>query len=138
MKGIMNDDMVKESEIWKKPMALFFILAAMFPFVLIWNEMKTLEFVLGEAFFILIGCNFLYRYLYACKYKIIVNGEKINLKTLFKNIEIEFKDVKTYHCKRYRKSQFYRFTVFYKDQRICIYTRFKNELEELLKENKTP
>ena len=62
---IIKDDMVKESKVWKNPMIIFFVLAALFPLVLIWNNIKTIEFILGEVFFILVGCYFLYGYLYA-------------------------------------------------------------------------
>ena len=100
---IIKDDMVKESKVWKNPMIIFFVLATLFPLVLIWNNIKTTEFILGEVFFILVGCYFLYGYLYAYKYKVLVTNEKIVLKTLFKSVEVQFKDIKTYNCKRYRK-----------------------------------
>ena len=32
---IIKDDMVKESKVWKNPMIIFFVLAALFPLVLI-------------------------------------------------------------------------------------------------------
>ena len=137
METIINDNMVKESKIWKTPMILFFVLAAIFPLVLIWNDIKITEFILGEVFFVLIGCYFLYGYLYAYKYKVIITNEKIELKTLFKNIEIKLKDIKTYNCKRYRKSEFYQFFVFCQENKILISTRYKDDLEKLLKENKT-
>ena len=85
MGNIINDDMIKESKIWKFPMILFFVLAVIFPSVLIWNDIKYTEFVLGEIFFLLIGCYFLYGYLYAYKYKLIITNEEIVLKTLFKS-----------------------------------------------------
>ena len=93
---IIKDDMIKESKVWKNPMIIFFVLATLFPLVLIWNNIKTTEFILGEVFFILVGCYFLYGYLYAHKYKVVVTNEKIVLKTLFKSVEVQFKDIKTY------------------------------------------
>ena len=134
---IIKDDMVKESKIWKNPVIIFFALAILFPLVLIWNNIKTTEFILGEAFFTLVGCYFLYGYLYACKYKVVVTDEKIVLKTLFKSVEVQFKDIITYNCKRYRKSEFYQFLIFCKEKKkILINTRYKDNLETLLK-NKT-
>ena len=132
---IIKDDMVKESKVWKNPMIIFFVLAALFPLVLIWNNIKTIEFILGEVFFILVGCYFLYGYLYAYKYKVVVTNEKIVLKTLFKSVEVQFKDIKNYTCKRYRKSEFYQFFVFCKEKKILINTRYKDDLEKLLKNN---
>lgn len=133
--NIIKDDMVKESKIWKNPMIIFFVLAILFPLVLIWKNIKTTEFILGEVFFILVGCYFLYGYLYAYKYKVVVTNEKIALKTLFKSIEVQFKDIKTYNCKRYKKSEFYQFLVFCKEKKILINTRYKDDFIDILKEN---
>lgn len=130
---IFKDDMVKESKTWKNPMLLFFVLAVLFPLTLIWNNIKITEFILGEVFFLIVGSYFLYGYLYAYKYKVVVTNEKIVLKTLFKNVEVQFKDIKTYNCKRYRKSEFYQFLVFCKEKKILINTRYKDDLEKLLK-----
>lgn len=130
---IFKDDMVKESKTWKNPMLLFFVLAVLFPLTLIWNNIKITEFILEEVFFLIVGSYFLYGYLYAYKYKVVVTNEKIVLKTLFKNVEVQFKDIKTYNCKRYRKSEFYQFLVFCKEKKILINTRYKDDLEKLLK-----
>ena len=130
---IFKDDMVKESKTWKNPMLLFFVLAVLFQLTLIWNNIKITEFILGEVFFLIVGSYFLYGYLYAYKYKVVVTNEKIVLKTLFKNVEVQFKDIKTYNCKRYRKSEFYQFLVFCKEKKILINTRYKDDLEKLLK-----
>ena len=130
---IFKDDMVKECKTWKNPMLLFFVLAVLFPLTLIWNNIKITEFILGEVFFLIVGSYFLYGYLYAYKYKVVVTNEKIVLKTLFKNVEVQFKDIKTYNCKRYRKSEFYQFLVFCKEKKILINTRYKDDLEKLLK-----
>ena len=133
MDSIIKDDMVKESKVWKTPMILFFVLTALFPLVLIWNNIKTTEFILGEVFFILVGCYFLYGYLFAYKYKVVVTNEKIVVKTLFKSVEVQFKDIKTYNCKRYRKSEFYQFLVFCNEKKLLINTRYKDDFEKLLK-----
>ena len=135
--NIIKDDMVKESKAWKNPMIIYFVLAALFPLVLIWNNnIKTAEFFLGEVFFILAGCYFLYGYLYVYKYKVVVTNEKIVLKTLVKSVEVQFKDIKTYNCKRYRKSEFYQFNLFIKDKKVLINTRYKDEFEKVLKDYK--
>ena len=130
---IFKDDMVKESKTWKNPMLLFFALAVLFPLTLIWNNIKITEFILGEVFFLIVGSYFLYGYLYAYKYKVVVTNEKIILKTLFKSVEVQFKDIKTYNCKRYRKSELYQFLVFCKEKKILINTRYRDDLEKLLK-----
>ena len=134
---IIQDDMLKESKLWRPPIILFFILVALLPLGLIGNDSEITAFILGELFFILIGCYCLFGYLYAYKYKVVVTKEKILLKTLFKDTEIKFKDIETYSCKRYKKSQFYQFCVFYQGKKTVINTRFKDEFEKLLKGKKT-
>lgn len=130
---IIKDDMLKESKVWKKPMIIFLVLSVLFPLVLIWKNIKVTEFILGEVFFILVGFYFFYGYLYAYKYKVVVTNEKIVLKTLFKSVEVQFEDIKTYNSKRYRKSEFYQFLVFCEEKKILINTRYKDDFEKLLK-----
>ena len=45
---IFKDDMVKESRAWQNPILLFFVLAALFPLTLIWNNIKITEFMLEK------------------------------------------------------------------------------------------
>ena len=136
MNIIIKDDMVKESKVWKNPMIICFVLAALFPLVLIWDNIKTTEFILGELVFLLFGCDFLYGYLYAIKYKVEFDNNKLYLKTLFKKIELNICDVKKYTCNRYRKSVFYQFNLFINDKKILINTRYKDEFEKVLKDYK--
>ena len=133
---IIKDDMIKESKSWKKPMIIAFILSVLFPLVPIWNNISNTDVILGEIFFILIGCYFLYGYLYTYKYKIIVTNEKIVLKTLFKTIEIKIENIKTYKCKRYKKSEFYQFFILCNEKKYLINTKHREDLEKLLKEIK--
>lgn len=88
---IFKDDMVKESKTWKNPMLLFFVLAVLFPLTLIWNNIKITEFILGEVFFLIVGSYFLYGYLYAYKYKVVVTNEKIVLKLYLKTLKFNLK-----------------------------------------------
>ena len=131
---IIKDDMIKESKSWRPPMIIFYILSALFPSVPIWNDITMTEVILGEIFFILIGCYFLYGYLYTYKYKLIVTNEKIFLKTLFKTIEIKIENIKTYKCKRYKKSEFYQFFILCNEKKFLINTKHRDDLEKLLKE----
>ena len=130
---IIKDDMIKESKSWRPPMIIFYILSALFPSVPIWNDITMTEVILGEIFFILIGCYFLYGYLYTYKYKLIVTNEKIFLKTLFKTIEIKIENIKTYKCKRYKKSEFYQFFILCNEKKFLINTKHRDDLEKLLK-----
>ena len=77
----------------------------------------------------------LYSWLYAFKYVVDINNDKILLKTLFKKLEINICDVEKYTCKRYLKSVFYQFELLVKGKKILINTRFKNEFMEILSDN---
>lgn len=133
---IIKDDMLKEGNTSKNPMIIYLALSAIFPIVIIWNKIKIIEFILGELFFLIIACYFLYVYLYAIKYKVSITKDRITLNTLFNHIEIDIKDIKTFSCKRYRKSQFYQFLIFTNNKKTLINTRYKNEFERILTDNK--
>lgn len=134
---IISDDMKKESKLWRSPMIVSFSLAILFPLVLIWNTLTTTEFVLGLLAFIILGCFFLYGYLYAIKYRVSISIEKIMVKTLFRKVELNMTDIISFSCKRYRKSVFYKFRLSTKEKRLMLSTRYKDEFIKLLEENKT-
>ena len=69
---IIKDDMKKECRLLKTPMIFFSRLAAIFPLVLIWNELENYEFILGQLFFILLGCYFFYAYIYNKNYSVFI------------------------------------------------------------------
>lgn len=129
---IIIDNMKKESKLLKAPMICFFVLAAIFPVALVWNELENYEFILGQLFFILSGCYYSFAYLYNKNYTVLISTEKIVLHTLFKEIEITIANVKKYDCKRYRKTEIYQFILFENNKKILINTRFKDELEMVL------
>ena len=55
---------------------------------------------------------------------------------LFKKEDISLYDVKQYTCKRYKKSKFWQFTLYTNNKKNLINTRYKEEFEEILKQNK--
>lgn len=85
--------------------------------------------------FLVFGILGLYGWLYAIKYSLKINEEKVVLKTLFRKVEIDISSIEKYTCNRYKKSEFYQFNLFLKDKRILINTRYKEEFENILKEN---
>lgn len=135
---LLIDDMKKESKVWLFPMILFFLLSILCPiivkFVYQGNGFSDRDLIFAALIFILIASYFLYGYLYAIKYKVTVTTDKIILKTLFKNLQLNISDIKNYLFKRYKKSVFYQFTIFYLDQKILINTRYYGELDKILKE----
>ena len=132
---LIKDNFTKESKIWRMPMILFFVLASILPFVLIFNHVSIKEFIQMEIFLITVGCYFLYLYLYTYKYNVTVTEEKIILETLFKRTDVNFKDIKEHSCNKYKKTHFYQFIICTNDRKLLIYTRFKDDLENLLQQN---
>lgn len=133
---VFEDNMKEESNQWRHFMVLYYALAVLFPFVLIWNDLEVYEIILTELLFIFVASFFLYAYLSCLRYQVVVYEDKIVLKTLFKQVEINFKDVTSCTCKRHMKSPFYQFAFLCNDKKIPIYTRYKEKLEEILRTNK--
>lgn len=82
------------------------------------------------------GTMCLYGWLYALKYRVEFDDEKVKLKTLFRKIELNICDIEKYTCSRYRKSVFYQFVLYAKDKKVLINTRFVDEFDRILKYNK--
>lgn len=85
---------------------------------------------------LMLGTIGLYGWLYAVKYRVEFDSEKVYLKTLLKKIELNICDVEKYICNRYRKSVFYQFNLFINGKKVLINTRYKDEFEKILKDNK--
>ncbi len=94
------------------------------------------DIILITVFCFSCGTISLYLWLYSRTYKLRITQEKVILKTLFKSIEIEVKDITNYTYKRYMKSAFYQFNLFIKDKKVLVNTRFRDEFIEILKANK--
>ncbi len=120
--------------------SLSFILSIIMPVsIYLLNNGKFSEndiFLFAIAWF-LFGTFGLYGWLYAVKYTIKFNDEKVYLKTLLKKIELNVCYIEKYTCKRYRKSVFYQFQLFIKRKKILINTRYKDEFLKILEGKKT-
>ena len=133
---LINDNLKKESTVLRNFSILFFALSILFPLGLIWNDIETIYFIIEEAFFLVVTIVFFWNFMVLYKYNLIVTKNRIILTTLIKkNLEIELKEVKSYTCKAFWKRGFYLFTLSLKDKNTSVVTRFKNELEEILKWN---
>ena len=97
------------------------------------RDKVVLSMLMVYSMFSLFG---LYGWLYALKYRVEFDNEKVCLKTLFRKIELNISDVKKYTCNRYRKSVFYQFNLFINDKKVLINTRYKDEFEKILKDYK--
>ena len=136
-KGII-DGMKNEGKPFRNLMIFSYVLTVLMPlFTYLMNNCKYSRDMLFLAIaWFLFGTFGLYGWLYAIKYKVEFNEEKVYLKTLFKKIEFNIRDVEKYICNRYRKSVFYQFRLFIKGKKILINTRYKDEFEKILKDNK--
>lgn len=74
----------------------------------------------------------LYYWIYSINYNVIINQEKISVKSLFSKKTIRYSNIESYKCKRYFKSNFYMFTFAVNGKKHTIYTRYKNELVVIL------
>lgn len=132
------DNMKKECKIFIFVMILGYVLSIVFPIAiyLTKNEKYSIyDIVAIVVSFLGLGTIGLYGFLYGFNYKIEITEEKILLKTLFKKREIYLNKLDSFICKRYRKSMFHQFKLFSKEKKYLIYTRYKDELYKLLKQN---
>ena len=114
-----------------------YILAILMPlYIYLNNEKYSYKNILIIVIYFIFGTIGLYGWFYSSKYKLEFDSKKISLKTLFKKIELNVCDIDKYICNRYRKSVFYQFTLFIKDKKVLINTRYKDEFEKVLKDNK--
>ena len=136
-KGII-DGMKNEGKPFRNLMIFSYVLTVLMPlFTYLMNNCKySRDMLLFAIAWFLFGTFGLYGWLYAIKYKLEFNEEKVYLKTLFKKIEFNIRDVEKYICNRYRKSVFYQFRLFIKGKKILINTRYKDEFEKILKDKK--
>lgn len=133
------DGMRKEGKPFRNIMLFGYIFSILMPLSIYlmnndrYSDKDVILFVIAG---VLLGTIGLYGWLYSMRYRLEFDNEKIYLKTLFKKIELKICDVKKYTCNRYRKSIFYQFNLFVDDRKVLINTRYKDELEKVLKDNK--
>lgn len=132
------DGMRKEGKPFRYVLILGYIFAILVPLSnYLMNDYKYRDgdvLIISLVCFIL-GTLGLYGWLYALRYRIEFNDEKIHLRTLFKKVEISICDIEKYTCNRYRKSVFYQFNLFIKDGKVLVFTRYKEKFEKVLKDN---
>ena len=133
------DGMKKESKKPRNAMILCYLFAVLMPLAhyLIDNDkFSDIDILLIFLWCFILGSICLYGWLYAIKYRVEFDNEKVYLKTLFRKVELNICDVKKYTCNRYGKSVFYQFNLFINDKKILINTRYKDEFEKVLKDYK--
>ncbi len=133
------DGMRKEGKPFRNIMLFGYIFAIIMPlYIYLMNNDKfsDKDVILFAVAGVMFGTIGLYGWLYSIKYRLEFDNEKVYLKTLFRKIEFRICEVKKYTCKRYRKSVFYQFDLFVNDKKVLINTRYKDEFEKVLKDNK--
>ena len=131
--------MKKEGKPFRNIMLFGYIFAILMPLSIYlmnndkYSDKDIILFAIAGVMFGTIG---LYGWLYSIKYRLEFDNEKVYLKTLFRKIELNIGDIEKYACNRYRKSVFYQFNLFIKDKKVLINTRYKDEFEKVLKDNK--
>ena len=133
------DGMKKEGKPFRNIMLFGYIFAILMPLsIYLMNNYKysDKDIILFAIAGVMFGTIGLYGWLYSIKYRLEFDNEKVYLKTLFRKIELNIGDIEKYACNRYRKSVFYQFNLFIKDKKVLINTRYKDEFEKVLKDNK--
>lgn len=136
----ITDNMKKEAKAGKVLTILGYTFAVLMPLSIrlsqwLFNATKYTDRdgLLFALSFFLLGSLGLYYWLYAIKYKLAITETRISVRTLFRSFQIDLNEVTSYTCKRYKKSAFYQFTFFTQKGRFMISTRYRDELNSLLK-----
>lgn len=133
------DGMKKESKKARNLTILCYLFAILIPLAnyLMNNEkFSDNDILIIFLWCFVLGTLSLYVWLYTVKYRVEFNDEKVYLKTLFKKIELNICDIEKYTCNRYGKSVFYQFHLFIKDKKLLVNTRYKEEFETILRNNR--
>ena len=131
MNNKIIDGMRKEGKPFRNIMLFGYIFAILMPLSIYlmnndkYSDKDIILFAIAGVMFGTIG---LYGWLYSIKYRLEFDNEKVYLKTLFKKIEFNIRDVEKYICNRYRKSVFYQFRLFIKGKKILK----DNKIEQII------
>lgn len=96
------------------------------------KDKEMLVMFLGYLMFAILS---LYCWLYSLTYRVSIDDNQLLLKTLFRKVKVDICNIERYFCKQYGKSKFFQFDLFANGKKVRIYTRYKEEFENLLKEN---
>lgn len=132
------DGMKKEGRPFRNIMIFSYILGVLQPLSICWvsNEKYSNKDILLLALaWFGFGTISLYVWLYALKYRVEFDDNKVSLKTLFRKVEFNICDIEKYTCNRYKKSVFYQFNLLIKNKKVLVNTRYKEEFETILKDN---
>lgn len=137
MKDIfIADDFKKESKRWRTIMIFTYSLSILFPIAVKiskkGNDITKIDIVLSFIFFFFLGSFSLYAFLYSRYYKLLIYEESIKIKTLFKEVDISINTIDKYEYKRYKRSIFYKYTLFCGDKKYFFYTRHLDEVDNFL------
>ena len=131
------DDMKREGRPFRN-LTIFSFMIFAFTFLYVYLNNKYLFFKGTTPIWVIrflslwFGCFGLYGWIYAIKYKVEFDKEKIVLKTMFKKQVVKVGDIEKYTCKRYRKSVFFQYCLFVKSKKVLVNTRYKEEFDNIL------
>lgn len=138
MKHKIIDGMKKEGKLFLIIMIVSIVLFLLtFVYAYVNNKALQEKEVLSMfCVFLLFAIIGLYCWLYSITYKVYIDEEQILLKTLFRKVKIDICNIEGYSYKRYKKSKFYQFYLSVNGKKVLVNTRYKEDFENLLIENK--
>ena len=138
MKKHIVDGIKQEGKAYRILMILGYVFCALYPLAMLVaknSEFSNKDIIKAAISFFALGCTGLYGLIYSKKYRIEITEETITLITLFRTKELSMHEITRYSYKRYRRSALYIFTLRTQGRSIQLYTRYQEELREILKMN---
>ena len=133
----ITDNMKNESKMPRNTMILSCLLLIL-TFIYMYGNNKSFydkEILTMSLVYLVGGTISLYGWLFAIKYRVEFDNNKVSIKTLFRKIEFNICDIEKYTCNRYKKSPFYQFALFVNGKKILVNTRHNEQFQTILKNN---
>ncbi len=145
MEPIIKDSTKKESKLFKIiTICVFALLLISVSICLIFNYLEFEGFmtfkdlVLSKEFiiFFLFALFCLYAYIYAAKYKVEIYKDKVLVHSIFKNVEVSFKDVVNITGTKYTFTDLFILKLCTNNKKTTVLTRYNNEISRIINEYK--
>lgn len=136
---LVKDNMRKESKRFLIIATVCLLLSVLTPIAYVLNaNTSSWDFIKICLMYAIFGVACLFMWVSAKRYELLITQERAIIRTMFRKYEIDLHNVMAYTCKRYRKSEFYQFTLVTENKKIMVSTHYKEKVIAILQNAKIP